>query len=591
MNERSSLYIEGKYSDYVTALSEFHNNTANGQVIKIFVARSYTAELIQPVLDALLVLANFSPRWKWGDYNQYTQEILDPNSELYQFDPDLLLLLTRIEDLVPNFSDAFLQRPYSEWNIIFQDAAQHISSLLKTVSQNSHATVLFQNYALSYTSLGIFDAQILQSQSKLAIYLNEELTKIAHGSPNVIIWDFLRCCQLSGSANLQQNKLWYSSKIPFSQDGFAVLGRDLFRYIQAIFKPLIKCIIVDLDNTLWGGILGEDGVEGIQLGPDYPGNAYLDFQKQLLNLSHRGILLAIASKNNAEDVRSAMASHPFMVLKETDFAIQKINWRDKAETIAEIAEELSISVSDIVFLDDNPAECERVKSAYPDIQVIQVSQKPFEVPNSINKIDRLETVRLTKEDRLKSQQYVQQQQRINIKKEALDLNDFLKKLEMTVEISQVNEFSLPRAAQLTQKTNQYNLTTKRYTEADIQNLIKTGHVYTVSCRDKYGDNGIIGLTVLVERERTLFIDSFLLSCRVISRKIEVCMLSFIVQLAQTLDMKSVVGQYIKTAKNNPCATLYPSNGFLEIDDSRYEYDLGKGPILSPEYITQISPFN
>lgn len=583
MNE-GSLYTTGKYSDYVTALSESRQNTDKPQTIKIFGVRSYTAEMIQPVLDSLFMLSGFSPEWKWGNYNQYAQEILDPHSALYLFDPDLVLFLTRIEEIVPNFSDAFLEKTYEDWNRIFQDAAQQMSHLLNTISQNSRATVLIQNFVLSSPSLGIFDGQTSSSQNQLLVSLNGQLSKIAQSSPTIFVWDFLKCCQLSGLANLQRSSLWYSSKVPFGQDGFAVLGRDLFRYIQAIFKPLIKCIVVDLDNTLWGGILGEDGIEGIQLGPEYPGNAYMDFQQQLLNLNRRGILLSIVSKNNAEEVRYAMASHPFMVLKEKHFSVQKINWKDKVENIAGVAKELNISASDMVFLDDDPAECERVQSVYPDIQVIQVSKKPFEVPNAINQINRVETICLTQEDTLRPQQYVQQRKRTQVRKEALNLEDFLKKLEMTVEISRVNTFSLPRAAQLTQKTNQFNLTTKRYTEADIKNRMQTGYVYTVSCRDKYGDNGIIGLIILMRQGHKLLIDSFLLSCRVISRKIETCMLSFIVQLAQSLDMKSVVGQYIQTPKNSPCAGLYESNGFLKVDDSNYEYILEKGPILSPKYI-------
>ncbi len=524
------LYTEGVYSDYIHAVNDLQKGSIKD--IRIFVCRSYMGEMIQPIIDVLLKNKGLNPIWKWGNYNQFQQEVLNPNSQLYEFKPDLILFLLRLEDMK-------------------DIAASDIAKWVVTLKNKLGALILMQNFILKPT-------------------FNSALTDLTWRHSLFFVRDYNQCVLRHGFQTISSDKLFYSSKIPYSNEGFSILGRDLSKAVMSLFLPVKKCVVLDLDNTLWGGILGEDGFDGIALGQSYPGNAYMAFQERLKQLLSRGILLALNSKNNKAEALDTIRRHPGMVLKEADFSAIRINWKDKALNMVSLSEELNIGLDSMIFFDDNPVECERVSMAHPQLDVYQVPKKTYQILSILDKVIQIETLRLTDEDKLRSELYKQQKKSDQEKYTAASLEDFLSSLKMKISIDAVDSFSLSRVAQLTQKTNQFNLTTKRYTEKNIQHFCDLRLAFSVSCTDKFGDNGIIGAILLKKDKNVLVIDTFLLSCRVILRNIEFSMIDYCLNLAKSLNLSIVRGLYFSTEKNKPCHSFYDKLGFIKIKEGVFE---------------------
>ncbi len=325
-----------------------------------------------------------------------------------------------------------------------------------------------------------------------------------------------------------------------------------------------KCLILDLDNTLWGGVLGEDGVNGIQLGGEYPGKAYSYWQRALLQLSRSGIILALCSKNNESDVQEAWDSNPHMVLKREHFSAMRINWQDKATNINELASELNIGLDSMVFIDDNPAERELVKQLLPQVEVPEFPTKPYQLmpffKQLVDQYFRIYTV--TKEDLTKTEQYRSNALRRAEQSRFADLDQFLYSLDMQLDIIPADEHNLPRIAQMTQKTNQFNLTTHRYSEADVQQRLDQGwHIYCVRVSDRFGDSGITGAMFLQpEGEEEVKIDTLLLSCRILGKGIEDAFVKTVLNLMRLDGYRHLNADYIPTTKNGQTADFYDRLG-------------------------------
>lgn len=325
-----------------------------------------------------------------------------------------------------------------------------------------------------------------------------------------------------------------------------------------------KCLILDLDNTLWGGVLGEDGINGIKIGGDYPGNAFLYFQEGLIELSKNGVILAICSKNNTEDVLEAWEKNPFIKLKQDNISAYRINWNNKADNIREIAKELNIGLDSMVFVDDNPTERELIKQELPMIEVPDFPKKPYGLMELYQTLvaDYFRVYELTDEDRAKTAQYKANAQRAASQQQFSDMASFIRSLNIEMDIIPANEFNIARIAQMTQKTNQFNLTTKRYTEGDITNFINNGDlVYCLSVRDKFGDNGITGAIIIKTEDSSASIDSLLLSCRILGKEIETAFLKSVLNILRSNGITKVNAKYIPTAKNALVSEFYDKLGF------------------------------
>jgi FkbH-like protein len=498
-----------------------------------------------------------------------------------------VLLLVRLEELLPDFLEDFPSRPPVEWAKRIDDAAGDIGALAKRLEQTCAAQIIVQSVTLARDGyFGIHDAQRPDGQSQLTNRFNQRLAERLSERTSSFLWDFDALVRREGYATIFDPKAWYTSKSPYKQSAYPLIVHDLMRFVRSAFGRVKKCIVVDLDNTLWGGVVGEEGFDGIHLGQTYPGNCYRDFQRELLKLHHRGILLAINSKNNEADALQIIDHHPGMILRREHFAAMRINWRDKASNLRELAAELNLGVDSCIMLDDNVVECELLRRECPESDVVLLPDKPYLLPAVPPRLVGVENIRLTEEDRSRGAMYRARAERQTHEARYTDLDEFLRSLDIEASIEQATSFSIPRIAQLTQKTNQLNMTTRRYTEAQIQGFTTDpcSAVYAVSSRDRFGDDGIIGVFILRFADEACRIDTFLLSCRVIGRGIEQLMIAAIADIARLRGMRVLVGEYIPTAKNQPAAGLFDRLGFVPSGETLFQCELDTVSLVPPAYI-------
>ena len=578
-----------RFTDYFRHLKYFEENPEHLRFrpLRIAVLRSYTVETIEPILKLRLYIDGYKPEFRFGNYNMYAQEILDASGELYKFRPDIVLFLVRLEELLPELNRSFGDKTFSDWEKIVGNAVRQIMSLLEVLERNLSSQIIVQNMSpMGRPYWGIHDAQLPEGEIHLVNRFHHMLASELKERKSVFLWDFDGFLKSLGRESAYDPKMWYLAKIPFRQTAYIKIIDDLYRYIASIIGNLKKCIVLDLDNTLWGGIAGEDGMEGIALGFQYPGNCYRDFQEGLLRLHNRGILLAVNSKNNEADALEIIDKHPYMVLRRKHFSAMRINWNDKVSNLKDLGEELNIGLESMIFIDDNPAECEMVRRHIPECEVVCLPEKAYLIPDVIHALTGVENIRVTEEDRKKGEMYRAQAARKEFEKSFTDIGEYLSSLEMSVDIAPASDFTVPRISQLTQKTNQMNLTTRRYTEGEIRSFMKDpdAFVFSVSSTDRFGDNGIIGVMILKRKADECLVDSFLLSCRVIGRNIEQTMLAFACDFARKTGAGKLVGEYIPTAKNHLAAGMYPRFQFRGTGDGCFAADLDHCKLEYPPYI-------
>ena len=448
--------------------------------------------------------------------------------------------------------------------------AQKLSFVLAQVNGTKPFIVLTMDeggYTVPFTS----GLEILGAVSDY----NAALLQAEADHPNVKMVDFREFTRQYPAGEVFDWKFWFISQMgmnPMLTKPFM----DWFNHkMGQVSLKRKKCLVLDLDNTLWGGVLGEDGIEGIKLGGDYPGKAFHYFQEALLELSKSGVILTVCSKNNEADVLEAWDKNPFMVLRKDNFASWRINWTDKATNIKEIAEELNIGLDSFVFIDDNPTERELIKQVLPMVEVPGFPVQPYELPvffkEIVEKYFRVYSV--TSEDKKKTEQYKANAQRAQAQRSFVDFDSFLESLDIQIAIEAANEFNVPRIAQMTQKTNQFNLTTKRYTDADVRSFMQAGRrIWCVSVADKFGDNGITGC-IMVNGDT---IDTFLLSCRILGKGIEIAFIKKILTILAESGVEKVKADYLPTAKNAQVKDFYDRCGFTciaEEPDGKRSYIL------------------
>jgi FkbH-like protein len=374
-----------------------------------------------------------------------------------------------------------------------------------------------------------------------------------------------------------------------------LVAHQLSKTIGAVKGTAKKCLVLDLDNTLWGGILADDGLETIALGHGAAGEAFVDFQRYLLKLKERGIILAVCSKNEEDIAKEAFLKHPDMVLKLEDIVVFKANWKDKASNIKDIAESLNIGLDSIVFVDDNPAERELVKTVLPMVSVVQMPQDPSDYIDALSSGSYFETVLFSDEDTIRSTYYRSNIERAGFQSQFSDLSDYLRSLDMEMIVGQFDEFHLPRITQLINKSNQFHLTTRRYTESEIgsigQDKKRAGLYFKL--KDRFGDNGLISAVILQKQpDSSMVIDTWVMSCRVLSRGVEEFICSEIISVARQKKCRKVIGKYIPTAKNKLVADLYGRLHFHRINEAQgttlWELSLNED---SPRYSSFIKKIN
>ncbi len=389
-----------------------------------------------------------------------------------------------------------------------------------------------------------------------------------------------------GEAQAIDRRFWFHYEAPYSRLFLDRLAEVIASAVARKHGHIKKVLVLDCDNTLWGGVVGEDGVAGIKLSTDDPaGRPFVDFQEQVLALKARGVLLCIASKNNADDVAAVFDAHPHCRLKRSDFAAERVDWKDKADNIRAMATELSLSLDSFVFIDDSEVECARVSSALPMVDVLCAPKKASELPTLLQRYHGFDRGVITDADRRRATDYAAERERRDAREAHADLHAFLTSLQINAHVCEPNPDELPRLAQVTQRTNQFNLTTQRFTEAELANLLGASDamLYKLSVRDRFGDQGVTGFAVVSMTAERYAIDAFMLSCRVLGRGIEHAFLERVVSLSRTRRGDRVfVGRFVASGKNEQTRRFYADAGFNEVDaagESRFELALGKDVVV------------
>jgi FkbH-like protein len=567
---------------------------APDRAVRIALIGSSTLDHLRSYLEVWCRLAGLLPTFYLGPYGQYAQDILDPGSALYAFDPHVVIAVVHGRSLFPALYDTPFDLSPEERRAAAGEVIEHVAGLLAALTSHTHALILWHTFATpQFSPLGTLDLRDEFGQAAIFQTINAGLAeRVRRDFPSLHLIDEDRVYGRIGKCNVTDPRLWFLARIGIAEGALGALATEYMRYIQPLRGRMRKCLVLDLDNTLWGGVVGEDGPYGIDLGHEAPGNAYLAFQQAILDLWKRGVLLAINSKNNAADALEVLEHHPDMLLRPHHFATIRINWLDKAENLRSIAEQLNIGLDSLVFLDDNPAECALVRARLPEVLTVNLPGDPAQYRRILLELTAFDTLNLTDEDRRRTQLYAQRQAREQWASQHVgSLEDHLAGLGLVVEISLADEFALPRVVQLIGKTNQFNLTTRRHDEATVRSFVaSSAHgVYTARVRDRFGDQGLVGVAIIAIDQDVWELDTLLLSCRVLGCGVETAFLAALVDAACAWGARTLRGIYVPTAKNEPARDLYGRHGFhltVEHDGTQqWELNILSDRIAAPAWLT------
>jgi FkbH-like protein len=572
-------------------------NQLGAKGLRTYVVRSVTVEPIVPFLAAEGVLSNYVLDLQLGGYGSYADELLNAQSALADFKPDLVLVLLDLEEIAGRMPDLCADGIGAKVEEEIEECVSRTAQLLRSFRSRNSARLLFQGLVVpDRTSLGdVGNANLAHSLPNAVLQLNQRLAAICRTVSDCVFFDADHLAARYGRARWRDARMFLASRLPVSAEFFSAYSRGLVGSFSAMFRAPRKVLCTDLDNTLWGGVLGEDGADGIAAGSAFPGICYLDYQRYLKQLSSRGVLLAIVSKNNEADVRDAFKTRSAdFALRLEDFVACKIGWNEKSESIRELAQELSLGLDSFVFVDDSPVECEGILQQLPEVAVVQAPiDEPWKLVEILSEQPFFDAVQFTEDDVNRLNEYKAQAQRAELAGSAGSRDEFLASLEIVCTFQSALQAPLSRAVQLLAKTNQFNLTTRRRSTAEVERFAAEGQAVVVRVRDRFGDAGVVGLALAQNRGDACIIDSFLLSCRVIGRGIETALLAYVGEQAQRTGARRLVGEFITTKKNTPCANFYPDHGFVKCaamgtDDSAsvfYENDLTASVPVSPKWIT------
>jgi FkbH-like protein len=562
-NKRSISQFINQYR----SLIKESDSADNKKPVKVAILSSFTANGIKETLYVKCHEIGIFADIYICPYNQYAEDIFTDDSPLYRFQPDLIIVFI---DVIRIQGDRYLlanAEKNMDNRLWATDKTEELSGLIEKMKENSKAKIIFHNLSVPINSpMGILeikqDCGLFESVELINSNLREKYKK----DPQVFIFDYNTLSSRLGKEQIFDYQLYYLGDIKVNTENIPDLCDEYLPYILTFASQTRKCIVLDLDNTLWGGIIGEDGIDGINLGLSPEGRPFVEFQKYLLSLYYRGIILAINSKNNFDDAMKVIRVHPDMVLRENHFAAFRINWVDKITNLQSLVNELNIGLDSVVFIDDDKLNCMMIRSALPEVLVVELPEDPSLYLQTLMNLKVFDTFQITEEDQKKGQMYVEQRQRTDFLKNASTINEYLTGLNMVVTIESANEFTIPRISQLCQKTNQFNMTTKRYLEENIRAFVQDPEylVVGINVKDKFGDNGLSGAAIVKKEGRIWTIDTFLLSCRVIGRKIEEALIGTILMQAKKGGAKELIGVFIPTKKNAPAQDFYSKNGFSHL---------------------------
>jgi FkbH-like protein len=519
-----------------------------------------TFDFILPVLKTVAFAGGIRLVSFGGAYNQQMQEALDPASALHAFGPEVVILATDWRWLA-------LDEQVADPDAVLAEKLQQIEQMWNALASPLRCHIVQHNFVVPEVSaLGALSGRLRRARANLIRRLNLELADRAARRADVTVLDVDEIASLIGKRAWDDPRMWIAAKQYPAAEAIGLLAAHQVALLRALLGLSAKCLVLDLDNTLWGGVIGEDGLDGIRLGGSAEGEAFVEFQRYVKGLRDRGVILAVCSKNNDADARLPFLEHPEMVLQLCDIAVFIANWEPKADNLRAIARQLNLGIESLVLVDDNPVEREQVRRGIPEIEVPEMPSDPALYAQALHRELAFESLSITSEDLGRAQSYRANLDRERLQQSAASLDEFLSSLEMRVELRPFDEPNLPRIAQLINKTNQFNLTTRRMTAEQIRTFAATEGNYTqfLHLRDRFGESGITGVLMAAPQDGALAIVQWLMSCRVLGRRLEEAMLAAVWNAAWRSGLKALVGTYIPTAKNGQVADLYDRTGFASL---------------------------
>ena len=542
-----------------------NQNTQHLKKVKIALLGDTATQFLHVALKGTAVDEGFNYDIFEADFGQISRQVLDPTSEYYEFDADYTIIFESSHKLLNQY-----YKTYDSQISFAQDKINYVEELYDTIQKRTKSKVIYCNFPIINNQIfGNFSNKVESSFVFQQNKLNYLLSELSIKKSNLFIADLLSIQNKWGRDFMFSPGIYVNTEMVLSLDALPIVAGHMVGMISSIEGKFKKCLILDLDNTTWGGIIGDDGLEKIQLGSLGIGKAFTEFQYWVKALQKRGIILAVCSKNDEEKAKEPFEKHPDMILKLDDIAVFVANWENKADNIRKIQSILNIGFDSMVFLDDNPFERNLIRENLPDVCVPELPEDPAEYLEYLYSLNLFETASFSENDAERTKQYQVEAQRAVALDSFTNIADFLKSMNMVSDVQAFNNFSKPRVSQLTQRSNQFNLRTVRYTEQEIENLMASDQHHTISftLEDKYGDNGLICVIVLEEKNpETLFINTWLMSCRVLKRGMEDFTLNTIVEVAKKNGFKYLMGEYLPTAKNQMVEKHYERLGFTAQED-------------------------
>jgi len=575
----------------IAAKKAWRDHLAQGEAkpaIRIGLAASFTAETLVPFFGAALLAEGTTAEFDVGPYNQLFQTCLDPQGTFHG-PCDVIVLLWRLEDLMLNEINGFLAGDQG----VLATATEKLAALAGAARQlrSGFSGMLVVGVPPYPTGIGggllsLHNAGALGAFHRALVgQFVDEIGRI----DGVHLVDLDAMQRHIGLATSFDPRHWYLYRQPFSDGFLNTTGRQLARIVLASRRAAKKCVVLDADNTLWGGIVGEDGIDGIQIGDEFPGSAFRDFQKLLLGWRNQGVLLAVASKNNEADVWEVFDKHSGMVLRREHLSAWQINWLPKAENIPLIARALNIGTDSLVFIDDNPMEVAYMRDARPEVTTILVPSEPAEMVAAMQALTLFDQLEVTDEDRKRADMMRAERDR-DVLSAQINHTDFLQALDLKVDLFRAKTEDLGRITQLINKTNQFNLTTIRRTLDEVRELANSDdwRLYGLRVTDKFGEYGLTGVIIAkISLDRRLWtIDSLLMSCRVLGRGVETALIGAMADDARAEGAVAFAASFIPTAKNALSASFLPDQGFSPVGGQDWHLDLAEAPGIPP-HITRV----
>ena len=533
--------------------------------IKVAMVGDTATQLLSTAIRGFGIIKGWNIDLFEAEYNQVERQLLDPTSDLYQFDADFIVIFQSTHKLGEHHSMLSSEQQAT----LADDRIAFLASACENPALAGKKIIYFNYPEIEDTVFGSYANKVESSFTYQVRKLNYELMRLSQQYQNLFICDIAALQNKLGRDQMFAANVYTSTEMILSMDALPYVASRVMDIVCAVKGQFKKCLILDLDNTVWGGVIGDDGLEGIQLGHGLGiGKAFTEFQMWVKKLKQRGIIICVASKNNEETAKEPFEKHPDMVLKLDDIAVFQANWETKVDNIRTIQSILNIGFDSMVFLDDNPFERNIVRENIKGITVPELPEDPAEYLEYLYSLNLFETASYSNLDKDRTKQYQVEAQRVSLSKTFTNEADFLKSLNMVSVVSGFTKFNTPRVAQLSQRSNQFNLRTVRYTDADIEALAYDPNVIDLSftLEDKFGDNGLIAVIIMKPLDKeTLFVDTWFMSCRVLKRGMENFTLNTMVEKAKAAGYKKIIGEYLPTPKNKMVENHYTGLGFTPMD--------------------------